>query len=442
MQAFKYTISFSDLRQQILALTKSYSHFSVLDSCAHIDFKDNDVNYKLIAGFGAHKFLSCTNSGLTALDTFLKEESNGKYWKFGFLGYDLKNEIEQINSSNSDTINFPLLHFFIPEIVIVIKEEVIEIECYATTISAESIFQQLMSDDLTDSDIAPSNIEFEFPSASDYCKIIDQIKYHLQRGDIYEINYCIQLLQHCHLDPLSVYKKLTEYAPSPFSCFARIDDYYLMCASPERFIAKEEARIFSQPMKGTSKRSDNYLEDENLKRQLAQNEKERAENVMIVDLVRNDLSRIAKKGSVKVDELFGVYTFPRVHQMVSTVSAELQNEISFVEIIRAMFPMGSMTGAPKVRAMQLIEELENFKRGIFSGSVGYIKPDNDFDFNVVIRSIIYNAKTNQLSIPVGSAITAKCDAMLEYEECILKAQGMLNALRVSESLTNTNHEDR
>ncbi len=430
MQRFSYPGTTQEMRERILNLSSQYEHFAVLDSCPQVLFENIPVKYEMIAGFGVKKLLSVNQNCLSELNDFLKH--NADAWKFGMISYDLKNEIEHLTSSNPDAIQIPMLHFFIPEVLIVLKKGNIEIEC-SDNIAAANIFQRLINKEPINSETVESTFEFELPSAENYCKIIDKIKYHLHRGDIYEMNYCIQILQKSKIDPLNVYKRLTEYSPSPFSCFARIKDHYLMCASPERFIAKQGTRIFSQPMKGTSKRSDDKTKDHILKQQLQQSEKERAENVMIVDLVRNDLSRIAKKGSVKVDELFGVYTFPRVHQMVSTVSAELRDEISFTTIIKAMFPMGSMNGAPKVRAMQLIEEFENFKRGIFSGSAGYIDPDGDFDFNVVIRSIIYNSKTNQLSIPVGSAITAKSDAIQEYHECILKAQGMLNALGIKET---------
>ena len=149
---------------------------------------------------------------------------------------------------------------------------------------------------------------------------------------------------------------------------------------------------------------------------------------MIVDLVRNDLTRICKEGSVRVDELFGVYTFPQVHQMVSTISGVIKEDVSFPQIIDAAFPMGSMTGAPKHRVMQLINEFEPSARGIFSGSVGYINPDGDFDLAVVIRSIMYNQSTQHLSYQVGSGITFYSDAEAEWEECLLKAEAIRKVL--------------
>jgi para-aminobenzoate synthetase component 1 len=159
-----------------------------------------------------------------------------------------------------------------------------------------------------------------------------------------------------------------------------------------------------------------------------QSEKEKAENLMIVDLVRNDLARSSKTGSVKVEELFGIYSFSQVHQMISTVSSQIKETTSAVEAIKNAFPMGSMTGAPKVMAMELIEKYENTKRGLYSGAIGYFAPNSDFDFNVVIRSIQYNESKQYLNFEVGSAITYDSDANLEYEECLLKAQAMMKAL--------------
>ena len=223
--------------------------------------------------------------------------------------------------------------------------------------------------------------------------------------------------------------QLGEISPNPFSAFYRLDDKYLMCASPERFLKRTGNHIISQPIKGTAKRVLADVEQDALsKAGLLHNEKERSENVMIVDLVRNDLSKVCVEGSVRVEELFEVLSFPQVHQMISTVGCELVENILFTDIIKATFPMGSMTGAPKKRVMELIEQYEGTKRGLFSGSVGYIKPDGDFDFNVVIRSILYNSSSNYLSVQAGSAITFACIPEREYEECLMKVEGMRKVL--------------
>jgi para-aminobenzoate synthetase component 1 len=229
-----------------------------------------------------------------------------------------------------------------------------------------------------------------------------------------------------HSDPSALFKKMK--ASSPFSAFYKIEHNYLLCSSPERFIRKEGNRIISQPMKGTAARNEDTILDLQNKLKLQTSEKERSENVMIVDLVRNDLSRIAERGSVQVDELFGIYTFPAVHQMVSTASAQLKSEMPFTTIVEAMFPMGSMTGAPKIRAMEIIDQCESFNRSIYAGSIGYISPNGNFDFNVVIRSILYNDKIKSAMIPVGSAITNSSVAEDEYNECLLKAQKLLQII--------------
>jgi para-aminobenzoate synthetase component 1 len=231
------------------------------------------------------------------------------------------------------------------------------------------------------------------------------------------------------IDPLQVYQSLTNISPNPFSAFYKRENSYLLCASPERYLYKKGRHILSQPIKGTVKRDQtDTAEDEILKQQLYKSKKDRSENVMVVDLVRNDLGRVCKEGTVQVDELFGIYSFPQVHQMVSTVSGELKEGITFTDIIRATFPMGSMTGAPKRRVMQLIDEYEQCRRGIFSGAVGYIAPNGDFDLNVVIRSILYNSAAQYLSYLVGSGITFYSDAAKEYEECLLKAEAMRRVL--------------
>ena len=221
---------------------------------------------------------------------------------------------------------------------------------------------------------------------------------------------------------------MNEISTPPFASFLKIDEQYLLSASPERYLKKEGNKIISQPIKGTAKRLISPIDDEKIASDLSRDEKERAENVMIVDLVRNDLSKTAKIGSVHVEELCKVYSFKQVHQMISTVVSEVEPTMHPVEIIRSTFPMGSMTGAPKVSAMKIIETLEETKRGLYSGAVGYFTPENDFDFNVVIRSILYDQEKKYISYSVGGAITAKSVPENEYEECLLKAKAMKHVL--------------
>jgi para-aminobenzoate synthetase component 1 len=268
-------------------------------------------------------------------------------------------------------------------------------------------------------------------SKQDYVGIIGELKNHIHRGDCYEINFCQEFFStNSPIEPARVYNALTAISPNPFSCFYKINQSYLVCASPERFMGKRGNTIFSQPIKGTVSRSTrDQKEDLEKMKALRENPKERSENVMVVDLVRTDLSQVCMEGTVKVDELFGVYSYPQVHHLVSTISGQLKDNISFLEILEACFPMGSMTGAPKKKVMELIDHYEKESRGLFSGSVGYITPSGDFDFNVVIRSLLYNGATHYLSYWVGSGITWYSNPEEEYEECLLKAAAIKKVLQ-------------
>ena len=354
--------------------------------------------------------------------------SNNKENQFGFISYDYKNQIEELSSSHFDGIQFPEKHFFTPEILFKIEETEVNISFEIENAAIERIITEIQSVSVTQQEIKRVNVVPKV-SKEEYIETVKTLKEHIQLGDIYEVNYCQEYFaKNVELNPVDIYMKLNQKSPTPFSCFVKCNNKYLMSASPERFIQKSGDKIISQPIKGTIKRGVNADEDEVLKKQLFNDAKERSENVMIVDLVRNDLSKIAKKDSVVVDELCGIYTFSQVHQMISTVSGEVQKNIDVDAILKATFPMGSMTGAPKIRAMKLIEKYEKTKRGLYSGTVGYIDENGDFDFNVVIRSMLYNQENNYLSFIVGGAITALSDPEKEYEECLLKAKAMLEVL--------------
>ncbi|HEU5364242.1 MAG TPA: anthranilate synthase component I family protein, partial [Hanamia sp.] len=341
------------------------------------------------------------------------------------VSYELKNEIESLSSNNKDGIGFPDFYFFVPELIFILSKETVKIGIYGN-IDSTRIYQEIIS-------IIPDKNVIEKPvlkssfSKEEYLKTIEKLQQHILRGDCYEICFCQEFFaENIEVDPVNVFKRLNEISPNPFAAFYKLGEKYLLCASPERFLKKTGNCIISQPIKGTSKRSDKNIEAE--KSFLQKDEKERAENIMIVDLVRNDLSKICTEGSVSVKEFLKIYSFPHVHQMISTIQGKLREDVSFGKILSATFPMGSMTGAPKKRVMELIEKYEKTKRGLFSGTVGYINPEGDFDFNVVIRSILYNEKKRYLSIQAGSAITWKSIAEKEYEECNLKMEAMVNAL--------------
>ena len=345
----------------------------------------------------------------------------------GFLTYDLKNQIEKLSSQNADGIEFPVAAFFTPELYLYFKQESVSIN--SSLVKPEDILQAILSTSAPEScNSAPLQIQQKV-SRQKYKANVEKIKNHILEGDVYELNYCMEFFaEDVAIDPLPLYLALNTASPTPFSGYLKYNDRYLMCASPERFLKKEGTKLISQPIKGTIRRGSNQEEDAQLQHQLRHDEKELAENMMIVDLVRNDLSRSCAIGTVQVEEMFGIYGFKQVSQMISTVTGELKPENDLVDALAGAFPMGSMTGAPKISAMQLIEDLEDTKRGLYSGTFGYITPENDCDFNVVIRSIQYNAQTKYLNFMVGSAITYDSDPEKEYEECLLKAKAILRVL--------------
>ncbi len=363
---------------------------------------------------------------VVALKHFINQKND---WLFGHVSYDFKNSLFPLASNNQDRILFPHLVLFQPKIVIKLSGNNVAIE--SLYILPREVFDIISLEKITSpkDNFAQVTIHPRI-SKRDYISTIEKIKHHIQIGDCYEINFCQEFFaENADIDPLNIYNKLNAISPTPFSSYYKLNDKYLLCASPERYIKKTGNQIISQPIKGTAKRNvENQISDIDIKNSLLKSQKERSENVMIVDLVRNDLSKVATRNSVKVDELFGIYSFPQLHQMISTISAALKDNIDFADVLKATFPMGSMTGAPKFKVMHLIEKYEQTKRGIYSGCVGYITPEGDFDFNVVIRSIMYNEKTKYLSYQVGGAITHYSNAEDEYEECLLKAKAMEKAL--------------
>ncbi|MEZ4802809.1 MAG: anthranilate synthase component I family protein [Gelidibacter sp.] len=376
-------------------------------------------------------FTSIKTDTHQAFEKLKEYQTVTKDWIFGYLTYDLKNDLEDLKSENFDGLEFPDLFFFQPKRLFLFKGKTVEIH-YLKMIE-EEINEDLKSIQQT---IIPINqrlathlkIKMRIHK-DDYFKKIEAILAHIHRGDVYEANFCQEFYaESTSINPLETYFSLNKISHPPFATFLKCENNYLLSASPERYLKKEGTTIISQPIKGTAKRSNNIIEDQELRHNLEHSGKERSENIMIVDLVRNDLSHTAIKGSVKVEELCRVYSFEQVHQMISTVMSKIASETHPVDVIKTTFPMGSMTGAPKISAMKIIEELEETKRGLYSGAVGYFTPQGDFDFNVIIRSILYNASKKYVSYSVGGAITAKSNPMDEYEECLVKAKAMREVL--------------
>lgn len=394
------------------------------NSCLLLKGSDNDFilawEIQSEIKFGLDEF------DFNQLDSFINNY-NGHYI-FGYLTYDVKNKIEpKLKSENFDLVLFPDAHFFVPAHVLVFKNNTLQ---YYGDSTAEEI-TLFFDRDIKQQDFSEEqSVQLEAStSKKDYLKNFQGIKNEIQFGTIYEMNYCLNFtVTDTKIHPFKTFQKLTLATEAPFSCYFHLDNHFALCASPERYIQRIGNRLISEPIKGTAARGANTAEDEKQKKLLRENPKEQAENVMIVDLVRNDLSKIATKNSVHVDELFGVKTLKTVHQLVSTVSCTLKENTTFVEIIKATFPMGSMTGAPKISAMKQSERFENFKRGLYSGTIGYIEPNGNFDFNVVIRSILYNSNTKVVSCGVGGAITINAEPEKEYDECLLKLAALQKAL--------------
>lgn len=403
---------------------KALQYSSNFDVCCYLDshnYQDIQGKHDCLIAFGVEKELTTSvGNAFSSLKTFVDENQE---WMFGLFTYDLKDEIEEFQHSKTDDLGFPDLYFFIPKYLISIKDSIQVLK------GNEKIIEDIFNTELIENKITTNlTIQRKFTKKA-YLNSIEKIKQHIKRGDIYEMNFCQEFFaKNAIINPLAIYNSLTEVSPTPFSGFLKINDKYILSATPERFLSKRGNKLTSQPIKGTAKRSIDQTEDFSIKENLKNSKKEQAENVMIVDLVRNDLTKSAVKGTVKVDELFGIYTFPQVHQMISSISCDLSPNVHFVDAIKNTFPMGSMTGAPKLRAMQLIDKYERSKRGAYSGSFGYINSNGDFDFNVVIRSILYNSNTKYLSFQVGGAITYQSDAEQEYEECLLKASAIMKVL--------------
>ncbi len=419
----------SSFKNALLEWSRQFEQVVWLDSN---NYPQDYRNYEAVLAVEA--FTAIKTSAAGAFDRLQEYQENTADWIFGYLSYDLKNDVERLSSENNDGLNFPDLYFFQPKKLFLLKNEEIEVH-YLRMVDDEieediKEIESLQTSKKEKTETAKEPVKLKPRiSKEDYLVKVIHLLGHIQRGDIYEANFCQEFFaEDTEIEPLGVYRELNDISRPPFAAFVRLEQFYVMSASPERYLQKKGATIISQPIKGTAARALAPEEDRRLAEQLEKDQKERSENVMIVDLVRNDLSKVAKKGSVRVEELCKIYSFEQVHQMISTVKAEVASGIPAVEVIKSSFPMGSMTGAPKLMAMKLIEELEESKRGVYSGALGYFTPTGDFDFNVVIRSILYNQQTKYVSFSVGGAITAKSIPLMEYEECLVKARALRQVL--------------
>ena len=413
-----------EFKKQLLLWANSFREVVFLDSNK---YPQTYSNYDSILAVEA--FTSISTDFSKAFEDLFQYQSQTKDWLFGYLSYDLKNDIEDLQSNNHDGLEFPDLYFFQPKKLFLLKGNQLEMHYLRLCDDEmESDFEDINQCSVYSDQCSEITIQQRIPKQK-YLSKVSKMLEHIHRGDIYEANFCMEFYaENSQINPLEIYQKLNSLSEAPFAVYFKNNQQYLLSASPERYLKKEGTKVISQPIKGTAKRFLDSNLDEKSKLKLSEDPKERSENIMIVDLVRNDLSKTATKGSVHVEELCGIYSFQQVHQMISTIVSEVEHTTSPIEILRTTFPMGSMTGAPKISAMNSIENLEETKRGLYSGAVGYFTPKGDFDFNVVIRSILYNAQNQYVSFSVGSAITSLSDPEKEYEECLLKAKAMFAVL--------------
>jgi para-aminobenzoate synthetase component 1 len=380
------------------ALQWAERHF---DHCCLLDHNDYERypyhSVQALLAAGNRRQLQCS----AREDPFARWKAwqNDAWWSFGFLAYDLKNALEDLQSRHPDGIGMPDLFFFEPELVLEVLDD--DLLIHSAEKDPAAIWRAIRREEISGAPRPRAKPLYFRPRMSKpvYVQRLEAILGHIQAGDVYEMNFCQEFFaEAASLRPVPLFRRLNASARAPFSAFLKLEDRYLFSTSPERFLKRSGSLLLSQPIKGTARRSPNAERDARLRRSLQESLKDRTENVMIVDLVRNDLGRCCRPGSVRVEELFGLYTFEHVHQLISTVSGQLRTDLHPVDAIRALFPMGSMTGAPKVRSMQLIERYELSRRGLYSGALGYFRPGGDFDFNVIIRSLLYHASRRYASI--------------------------------------------
>jgi len=403
---------------------------SKFDECCFFDSNTYSDEYSSFHALLAVQAMDSYTS--TGQDTFLQIQnfidSYPGHFIPGYFSYDLKNEIEALETRLLSPLAFPLSYFFVPSFVLKFTSSEVQISAP----SPEEVFQAILQ---TEPTAEMDNFTGSFKARinkSEYIATFDTFQKHIQQGDIYEVNLCQEFYaENVTIEPLAVFEKLNAVSPTPFSSFFKFQQHFIISASPERFLAKRGPMLISQPIKGTAKRGATQAEDLAIQESLRTNPKEIAENVMIVDLVRNDLTYSALPGTVKADRILEVHSFEQVHQLISTITCRLNPDVPILEAIKYTFPAGSMTGAPKISAMKLCDRYEASARGLYAGAIGYFDEKGDFDFNVVIRTLLYNAGLQYLSFHTGGAITLQADAEQEYKECMLKASGILKALNTS-----------
>ncbi len=422
-----YTINHSNFVKKFKDWASQFDLVSFYDSNDYYQDQPSEFayhKYEYILAFSKSYSNDIMINKKDYLNNYINNHSD---WIFGYFSYDLKNAIHQLESNKLKYFDFEDLFFYVPDMVMYKNERGIILES-KQQLNIKDFEQEVMHYTLPAKPLGYQKSKPNFKAVQThqtYIENVNSLKHHIQIGDIYEVNYCQEFISEAtEINAWETYQALCKQSPTPFAAYFKQAKLSLISASPERFICKRGQKIISQPIKGTIKMTNNSSENQKLISKLRNDPKELSENVMIVDVVRNDLSQTAQKNSVKVEELFGIYPFKQLYQMISTVSSQKLASVSSLDVILSCFPMGSMTGAPKKRAMELIEHYETARRSLFSGSVGYFDPEGDFDFNVIIRSLFYDDLKKRLAYTVGGAITIQSDAQKEYEECLLKAKAI------------------
>ena len=416
--------------------THVFKQFPAQKSCA---FLHSGIKQHYAGKYSVHAvFPKETISGdtFTKLEPIFKERNTlTDYFSGGWIGYfsyDLKHDLETLHKERKQHIQtdglcfirFGIYHFFNNDTQTshIAYETEDDLKKYLSSLNKTS------SEDPSVPHIR--NVHSNFTKES-YLNAVEKVKDYIYEGDIFEANLTRKFFGEFQspVNGKSLFLTLLKQSPSQYSAFIKIETLEIVSSSPERFIKIKNRRINSKPIKGTRPRGTTVEEDERIITELHSSEKDRAENLMIVDLVRNDIGKIAEVGSVHVPDLFKVETYQTVHQLVSTIEGKIAETSTILDAIKSCFPPGSMTGAPKIRAMEICTEIEDYTRGIYSGAIGYIGFDGYVDLSVVIRTLLI--KNNQFEFQVGGAIVADSDAESEYQETLDKAKAICKVLNIS-----------
>lgn len=424
----KNRLAITDLqlfKKQLLQWASQFEQLVWLDSN---NYPDSDNTYEAILAVDASN--SFQAGSLEDLKAYRK---NCKDWLFGYMAFDAASDLNlQVKSRQENkTLEFSKMHFFQPKKIFFVHKDFVEISYLSAIASEIEVDWEFI---LSASPVEQPQLDLNLVlhprlSKQEYLEKIYEVQEYIAAGEIEEINFCQEFYAQVKLEnPLAVYAYLNEISSTPFATYLRIGDQYALCASPERYLKNQAGKIITQPIKGTAKRKQDAKEDEEIKYALEHDEKELTENRIVTEMVYKEMQTIAEEGSLELTELCKLYSFKQVHQLISTVVCNLHADLDVVDAIAATYPMGSMTGIPKSNSLKLIGALENFDRGLYSGSIGYFSPEGDFDFNVVIRSILYNSTNQYLSFAAGGAITNLSDPEKEYEETRVKTKAMEQVL--------------